>query len=84
MFSRHYPVPQPCKVRAGCCVALWQPARFADCQSGVPARRPFGGRPLAIRKRERETNEVVIGFVLVFLPGVLVALVWGFAHGVVP
>jgi hypothetical protein len=42
MFSRHYPVPQPCKVRAGCCVALWRPARFADCQSGGPARRSFG------------------------------------------
>ena len=41
-FSRHYPVPQPCKVRAGWCVALWRPARFADCQSDVPARRPFG------------------------------------------
>jgi hypothetical protein len=27
---------------------------------------------------------VVIGFVLVFLPRVLVALVWGFAHGVIP
>jgi hypothetical protein len=26
---------------------------------------------------------VVIGFVLVFVPGVLVALVLGFAHGVV-
>ena len=27
---------------------------------------------------------VVIGFVLVFVPGVLVALVWGFAQGVIP
>ena len=27
---------------------------------------------------------VAIGFVLVFVPGVLVALVWGFAHGVIP
>ena len=25
-----------------------------------------------------------IGFALVFVPGVLVALVWGFAHGVIP
>ena len=25
-----------------------------------------------------------IGFVLVFAPGVLVALVWGFAQGVIP
>ena len=27
---------------------------------------------------------VAIGFVLVFAPGVLVVLVWGFAHGVIP
>jgi hypothetical protein len=32
----------------------------------------------------RQMKYVVIGFVLVFLPGVLVALVWGFAHGVIP
>jgi hypothetical protein len=51
----------------------------------VGAKLPF---PVVHSQSEnasaRQMKYVVIGFVLVFVPGVLVALVWGFAHGVIP
>jgi hypothetical protein len=67
------------------CQDGWLSGGHLDERPGDPLRQFGRSSAQGTSPRARDKMKyAAIGFVLVLVPGVLVALVWGFAHGVIP